>query len=227
MKKLFTTLVLAVFALAMHAQTDTLRHEILMETDSGNIRLVLYNETPKHRDNFLKQTKNGAYDGVLFHRVIKNFMVQAGDQASKTAQAGQMLGDTPEPYTIPAEICFPKLFHKRGALAAAREGDDVNPQRASSSTQFYIVWGQKFSDGQLDWAQERIDKHTNGTVKLTPEIKEVYKTLGGTPHLDGSYTVFGEVIEGLDIVEKIQQAVGDENDRPLTDIRIRKATVVK
>ncbi len=118
MKKLFTTLVLAVFALAMHAQTDTLRHEILMETDSGNIRLVLYNETPKHRDNFLKQTKNGAYDGVLFHRVIKNFMVQAGDQASKTAQAGQMLGDTPEPYTIPAEICFPKLFHKRGALAA-------------------------------------------------------------------------------------------------------------
>ena len=110
MKKLFTTLVLAVFALAMHAQTDTLRHEILMETDSGNIRLVLYNETPKHRDNFLKQTKNGAYDGVLFHRVIKNFMVQAGDQASKTAQAGQMLGDTPEPYTIPAEICFPKLF---------------------------------------------------------------------------------------------------------------------
>lgn len=227
MKKLFTTLVLAVFALAMHAQTDTLRHEILMETDSGNIRLVLYNETPKHRDNFLKQTKNGAYDGVLFHRVIKNFMVQAGDQASKTAQAGQMLGDTPEPYTIPAEICFPKLFHKRGALAAAREGDDVNPQRASSSTQFYIVWGQKFSDGQLDWAQERIDKHTNGTVKLTPEIKEVYKTLGGTPHLDGSYTVFGEVIEGLDIVEKIQQAAGDENDRPLTDIRIRKATVVK
>lgn len=227
MKKLFTTLVLAVFALAMHAQTDTLRHEILMETDSGNIRLALYNETPKHRDNFLKQTKNGAYDGVLFHRVIKNFMVQAGDQASKTAQAGQMLGDTPEPYTIPAEICFPKLFHKRGALAAAREGDDVNPQRASSSTQFYIVWGQKFSDGQLDWAQERIDKHTNGTVKLTPEIKEVYKTLGGTPHLDGSYTVFGEVIEGLDIVEKIQQAVGDENDRPLTDIRIRKATVVK
>ena len=227
MTKLFTTLVLAVFALAMHAQTDTLRHEILMETDSGNIRLALYNETPKHRDNFLKQTKNGAYDGVLFHRVIKNFMVQAGDQASKTAQAGQMLGDTPEPYTIPAEICFPKLFHKRGALAAAREGDDVNPQRASSSTQFYIVWGQKFSDGQLDWAQERIDKHTNGTVKLTPEIKEVYKTLGGTPHLDGSYTVFGEVIEGLDIVEKIQQAVGDENDRPLTDIRIRKATVVK
>ena len=154
-------------------------------------------------------------------------MVQAGDLASKTAQAGQMLGDTPEAYSIPAEICFPKLYHKRGALAAAREGDNVNPERASSSTQFYIVWGQKFSDQQLEWAQSRIEKYTDGKAKLTPELCETYKTLGGTPHLDGSYTVFGEVLEGLDIVEKIQYAATDDNDRPINDIRIVTAKVVK
>ena len=182
-----------------------MRSEVELVTDSGVIRLALYNETPKHRDNFLKMVQSGAYDGVLFHRVIKDFMVQTGDLASKTATQGQLLGDTPESYSIPAEICFPKLYHKRGALAAAREGDDVNPERASSSTQFYIVWGQKFTDKQLEWAQSRIEKYTDGKVKLTPELCEVYKTIGGTPHLDGSYTVFGEVLEGLDVVEKIQR----------------------
>lgn len=226
MKKTITFLLFCLVTVLAQAQTDT-RREVELVTDNGTIRIALYNETPLHRDNFLKHVQNGDYNGVLFHRVIKNFMVQAGDLASKMAQAGQMLGDTPEAYSIPAEICFPKLYHKRGALAAAREGDNVNPERASSSTQFYIVWGQKFSDQQLEWAQSRIDKYTDSKAKLTPELCETYKTLGGTPHLDGSYTVFGEVLEGLDIVEKIQQAATDDNDRPINDIRIVSAKVVK
>ncbi len=227
MKKFFATLVLCLATIGIQAQTDNIRHEIEMVTDSGKIVIALYNETPQHRDNFLKNVKEGVYDGQLFHRVIKDFMIQAGDPASKTATKGQMLGDSDDKYTVPAEIVYPKLFHKRGAVAAARESDDVNPQRASSATQFYIVWGRKFSDNQLAWAQERIDKYTNGQIKITPEIGNIYKTVGGTPHLDGSYTVFGEVLEGLDIVERIQTATTDDNDRPINDIRIVKATVIK
>lgn len=226
MKKIITLLLFCLVAAWAQAQNNV-RSEVELVTDSGVIRLALYNETPKHRDNFLKMVQSGAYNGVLFHRVIKDFMVQTGDLASKTATQGQLLGDTPESYSIPAEICFPKLYHKRGALAAAREGDDVNPERASSSTQFYIVWGQKFTDKQLEWAQSRIEKYTDGKVKLTPELCEVYKTIGGTPHLDGSYTVFGEVLEGLDVVEKIQRTTTDSHDRPVNDIRIIKATVIK
>ncbi|ERJ71709.1 peptidyl-prolyl cis-trans isomerase, cyclophilin-type, partial [Prevotella disiens JCM 6334 = ATCC 29426] len=187
MKKFFATLVLCLATIGIQAQTDNIRHEIEMVTDSGKIVIALYNETPQHRDNFLKNVKEGIYDGQLFHRVIKDFMIQAGDPASKTATKGQMLGDSDDKYTVPAEIVYPKLFHKRGAVAAARESDDVNPQRASSATQFYIVWGRKFSDNQLAWAQERIDKYTNGQIKITPEIGNIYKTVGGTPHLDGSY----------------------------------------
>lgn len=227
MKKFFATLVLCLATIGIQAQTDNIRHEIEMVTDSGKIVIALYNETPQHRDNFLKNVKEGVYDGQLFHRVIKDFMIQAGDPASKTATKGQMLGDSDDKYSVPAEIVYPKLFHKRGAVAAARESDDVNPQRASSATQFYIVWGRKFSDNQLAWAQERIDKYTNGQIKITPEIGNIYKTVGGTPHLDGSYTVFGEVLEGLDIVERIQTATTDGNDRPINDIRIVKATVIK
>ena len=226
MKKTITLLLFCLAAAWAQAQNNV-RSEVELVTDSGVVRLALYNETPKHRDNFLKMVQSGAYNGVLFHRVIKDFMVQTGDLASKTATQGQLLGDTPESYSIPAEIYFPKLYHKRGALAAAREGDDVNPERASSSTQFYIVWGQKFTDKQLEWAQSRIEKYTDGKVKLTPELCEVYKTIGGTPHLDGSYTVFGEVLEGLDVVEKIQRTTTDSHDRPVNDIRIIKATVIK
>jgi len=122
---------------------------------------------------------------------------------------------------------FPKLFHHRGALGAAREGDDVNPKRESSATQFYIVWGYKFTDGQLDKVQQRLNERTDSTVQLTPEVREAYKTVGGTPHLDGQYTVFGQVIQGLDIVDLIQRQPGDKNDRPLNDTRIRRALVVK
>lgn len=230
-KKIFTLLAifLAFTAVTMQAQTvqDTTRHEVLLETDSGDIRIELFNETPKHRDNFLRLVRSGAYDGVLFHRVIKDFMIQTGDVGSKNAKPGETVGDTPETYTVPAEICFPKLFHHRGALGAAREGDDVNPKRESSATQFYIVWGYKFTDGQLDKVQQRLNERTDSTVQLTPEVREAYKTVGGTPHLDGQYTVFGQVIQGLDIVDLIQCQPGDKNDRPLNDTRIRRALIVK
>ena len=229
MKKILYSLFLALIAANIQAQTqiDTLRHEVLLETDSGNIRIQLYNETPLHRDNFLRLVRSGAYDGVLFHRVIKDFMIQTGDMGSKTAKPGQALGDTPESYSLPAEIHYPELLHRRGAVAAAREGDDVNPKRESSASQFYIVWGIRFSDGQLDWAQERLNAHTDNTVQMTPEVRRIYKEVGGTPHLDGQYTVFGQVLEGMDVVERIQQQPVDANDRPLTDVHVRKASVLK
>ncbi|GAB6963192.1 peptidylprolyl isomerase [Prevotella fusca JCM 17724] len=229
MKKILYSLFLALIAANIQAQTqiDTLRHEVLLETDSGNIRIQLYNETPLHRDNFLRLVRSGAYDGVLFHRVIKDFMIQTGDMGSKTAKPGQALGDTPESYSLPAEIHYPELLHRRGAVAAAREGDDVNPKRESSASQFYIVWGIRFSDGQLDWAQERLNAHTDSTVQMTPEVRRIYKEVGGTPHLDGQYTVFGQVLEGMDVVEHIQQQPVDANDRPLTDVHVRKASVLK
>jgi len=209
------------------AQVDTTQHEVLLETSLGNIRLTLYNDTPRHRDNFLHLVRTGFYDGLLFHRVIPNFMIQAGDSASRHAKPEEKLGDSPEPYTLPAEILFPIHYHKAGALAAAREGDEVNPQRASSASQFYIVTGSIFTDESLDAVQERLDKQTGGSIKLTPALKETYRNLGGAPHLDGQYTVFGEVIEGMDICDQIQWVSRDAHDRPDTDVRILRATVVK
>ena len=225
MKKIFLAILLLVAQLPLVAQEDTLRHEVLLETTKGNILLALYNETPKHRDNFLKLTREGFYDGVLFHRVIQNFMIQSGDSASRHAQPGQLLGDSKENYQIPAEILYPKLFHKRGALAAAREGNDVNPQRESSMSQFYIVYGRRYTDEMLDKMQARLD--TTSHVVMSPGIGDAYKKYGGTPHLDNGYTVFGEVLEGMDVVREIQWVDTDKNDRPKEDVRILKATVVK
>jgi peptidyl-prolyl cis-trans isomerase B (cyclophilin B) len=165
---------------------------VLMQTTMGDVRLELCDETPQHRDNFVKLVSEGYFDGVLFHRVIENFMIQGGDPDSRTAQPGQFLGDGGPDYTIPAEFRYPALFHKRGALAAAREGDAVNPEMASSGSQFYIVWGKVFTDEELDKMQERI----HNRVQFEGEVREAYKTLGGTPHLDGAYTVFGYVTEG-------------------------------
>lgn len=197
---------------------------VVMETTMGNIELKLYNETPLHRDNFISLVKESAYDSLLFHRVIRDFMIQGGDPDSKNAEPGALLGEGDLPYTIPSEFRLDKgIFHRRGVLAAAREGDDVNPEQRSSAMQFYIVWGRVFDDESLDRLQERLDQFTGGKVKLTPQMREAYRTVGGTPHLDGQYTVFGEVVSGLEVVEAIQNVATDHNDRPLDDIRIIRA----
>lgn len=227
MKLILSSLLLLFASLSAQGQNEQKQTEILLETDSGNIRIRLYDETPLHRDNFIRQVESGAYDGVLFHRVISDFMVQTGDLGSKTALPRQPLGDTPEAYSVPAEFRYPRLIHKRGAVAAARESDEVNPERASSSTQFYIVWGRKFTDDGLDKVQERLNRATDSTVQMSPATRDIYKNIGGTPHLDGSYTVFGEVVEGLDVVERIRRAETDANDRPIADIHIRKAMLVR
>ncbi len=231
-------------------------------TTAGNIKIRLYDDTPLHRDNFLKLAKEGYYDGVLFHRVINDFMVQTGDPDSKEAPQGAMLGSGGPGYQIPAEIVYPKHYHKYGALAAARSGDEVNPERMSSGSQFYIVTGKKYLPQQLSRMEEmsvqqqlqsyfmklqrenmdsirqlRLAKDSVGLenlrqelirqteenvkpVTMTEEQVRDYTTVGGTPHLDGQYTVFGEVLEGMDVVEKIQKAETDGRDRPLEDIRI-------
>lgn len=224
----FVFMLLCSLSLGAKAQSnDTIRHEVLLETSMGNIRLVLYNETPLHRDNFLRLVKDGYYDGNLFHRVISNFMIQSGDSTSRHAKPGSSVGEYSPDYTIPAEIVYPEYFHKRGALAAAREGDEENPQRASSSSQFYIVYGTNHSDADLDRFQELLDEATQGKTKMTKEIRTHYRKYGGTPHLDGQYTVFGEVIEGMDVVKKINRVFTDDYDRPVDDVRIVKATVVR
>ena len=224
----FVFILLCSLSLGTKAQSnDTIRHEVLLETSMGNIRLVLYNETPLHRDNFLRLVKDGYYDGNLFHRVISNFMIQSGDSTSRHAKPGSSVGEYSPDYTIPAEIVYPEYFHKRGALAAAREGDEENPQRASSSSQFYIVYGTNHSDADLDRFQELLDEATQGKTKMTKEIRTHYRKYGGTPHLDGQYTVFGEVIEGMDVVKKINRVFTDDYDRPVDDVRIVKATVVR
>lgn len=218
-------LALAMTAISATAQTTT--SEVLLETTAGNIRIALYDETPQHRDNFLKLVKMNVYDSLLFHRVIKDFMIQSGDINSKHAQPGQILGTGDFDYTQEPEFRLPLLFHRRGVVAMAREGDDVNPEMRSSACQFYIVWGRVLDDKKLNQIQERLDSTTQGRVKLTPEMMATYKTVGGTPHLDGQYTVFGEVTEGMDIVDCIQQQPTDKYARPLEDIRILKAIVTK
>jgi peptidyl-prolyl cis-trans isomerase B (cyclophilin B) len=194
---------------------------VLIETSKGNIKVALYDETPLHRDNFIKLCSNGTYDGVLFHRVIGDFMIQTGDPDSKNAKPHELLGgEDPDCPTIPAEF-RKELFHRKGALCAARQGDNVNPRKESSASQFYIVQGQVWDEATLDMMEKRLGK------VFTPDQRKVYMTEGGTPHLDGDYTVFGQVVEGMDVVEKIQQVKTDKNDRPLEDIRILKAVVTK
>ena len=191
-----------------------------MVTSQGKITFLLYDETPLHRDNFLKLVKNHTYDGLLLHRVIKDFMVQAGDPKSRDAKPGQPLGDGTLGYTVPAEFRA-DLIHKRGALCAARQGDQVNPKKASSASQFYIVQGQVWDDKTLDMMEQRFGK------KFTAEQRKVYTTVGGTPHLDGDYTVFGEVVDGMDVVNKIAAVQCDRMDRPLQDVKIISVKVLK
>lgn len=246
--------------------------DVLVEikTTEGDLTVRLFGDTPRHRDNFVKLAKEGYYNGVLFHRVINEFMVQTGDPDSKTAPAGKMLGSGGPGYDIEAEIVYPAHFHKRGALAAARQGDQVNPERRSSGSQFYIVTGKAYNDSTLnqmerqlqmmqkqnifnDLAREHRDsimtlrrnrdqaglqtlqdelvaitekKAAEAPARLTAEQREAYTTTGGTPHLDNQYTVFGEVVDGMDVIDKIEKVETDSHDRPLKDVKILSMRVL-
>lgn len=192
---------------------------VLVETDYGNMTIKLYNETPKHRDNFLKLVNEGFYDDLLFHRVINGFMIQGGDPNSRAAKPGQMLGDGNLGYTVPAEFNA-GLYHRKGALAAARMGDDVNPKKESSSCQFYIVQGNVWPEEQLRMFAARYGK------QLTDAQVATYTTVGGTPHLDGDYTVFGQVVEGLEVIDAIAAVRTGYADRPVKDVKM-KITVIE
>ncbi len=239
--------------------------KIKISTTKGDITVRLYDETPLHRDNFLKLVEQGFFNGTLFHRVIKDFMIQGGDPDSKGAEANKQLGVGGPGYTVPAEFIYPQLFHKRGALSAARQGDEVNPNRESSGSQFYIVWGKVYKEQELkqlerqmamqqeqsvfnrlvadhrtEILQLRRDRNQAGLMELqeklvaetkaickeqgepkfTEEQVKAYTTVGGTPFLDNQYTVFGEVVEGLDVVEEIQKVATNASDRPKDDVSV-------
>jgi peptidyl-prolyl cis-trans isomerase B (cyclophilin B) len=231
MKKIFAFFIGFLFAQISVAQKEVVvkkkdrKRDVLMQTSMGDMIFRLSDSTPLHRDNFLKLVKQNFYDSLLFHRVINNFMIQAGDPNSKNAPSRQPLGSGSTGYTVPAEFRT-TLFHKKGAIAAARTGDDVNPQKASSGSQFYIVQGKKFTDGGLD----SLEKMQLKERKIPVDQRETYKTVGGTPHLDQGYTVFGEVVSGLEIVDKIAAVAtsrGADRYRPLENVMIIKAKLVK
>ena len=215
-------IVISVFSFAQKAdkqnEANGKEYYVKIETSYGDIVVKLYNDTPLHRDNFIKLVKEGTYDGLIFHRVINQFMIQGGDPNSRDAKPGQMLGDGELGYTIPAEL-VPEHFHKKGALAAARQGDEVNPQKASSSCQFYIVQGTTWDANRLKMVEQRTGK------SFTPEQAEVYATLGGTPFLDGDYTVFGEVVEGMEVIDKIAAVPCGPMDRPIEDIKMKMSII--
>ena len=210
MKKIVLFIFASIFALSFSSVSQTkTSHKVVkfvIHTDYGDMKGFLYNETPQHRDNFVKLVKQGFYNGTLFHRVIPQFMIQGGDPDSKVAKPGQRLGNGDAGYTVPAEF-NPDLIHKKGALAAARQGDEVNPKKASSGCQFYIVEGKKYSAASLP-------------AKYTDAQKKIYETIGGTPFLDGGYTVYGEITEGLDIIDKIANVEHDQYDRPKKDLKM-------
>ena len=215
-------IVISVFSFAQKVDKQkkdgSKEYYVKIETSYGDMVVKLYNETPLHRDNFIKLVKDGTYDGLIFHRVINQFMIQGGDPKSREAKPGQMLGDGELGYTIPAEF-VPGLFHKKGALAAARQGDEVNPKKASSSCQFYIVQGTTWDANRLKMVEQRMGK------SFTAEEAEVYATLGGTPFLDGDYTVFGEVVEGMEVIDKIAAVPCGPMDRPIEDVKMKMSII--
>ncbi len=221
LKILISALILAVATPAISQSSH-----VTIETTAGNIRIVLFDDTPVHRDNFLRLADEHFYDSLLFHRVIKNFMIQGGDPDSRHAEPGKLLGGGDTGYTLAPELFAAdgRLLHhhRRGAVAMAREGDDINPERRSSGCQFYIVWGKLWPSTELEAIGKRLDAMTQHRVTMTPEMVSLYHKTGGTPHLDGQYTVFGEVVEGLDVVERIQRVFTDDDDRPVDDVRIVK-----
>lgn len=252
--------------------TQSTETRVAMNTSLGTIKLKLYNDTPGHRDNFIKLVKDGQYNGLLFHRVIKEFMVQGGDVTSKDAPINKQLGAGDLGYTVPAEFVYPQYFHKKGALSAARTGDDTNPERASSASQFYIVTGKVYTDAELNQMEKQKESRLKQAIfarlqtenkakvmelyrsgnkdelailrdtligkteleaekrkdeaKLTPEQRETYKTIGGVPFLDNEYTVYGEVVEGIEIVEAIEKAKTNKQDRPTENIVINSVEII-
>lgn len=246
---------------------------VIMHTSLGDVTLKLYNETPLHRDNFIKLVKEGTYNGLLFHRVIKDFMVQGGDVTSKDAPMNKSLGAGDLGYTVPAEFVYPKYFHKKGALCAARTGDEVNPERASSASQFYIVTGKKYTEGELKQMEKQLESrlkqsifarlqtenkakimqlYRNGEKEelailrdtlvgkteleaekrkeeacLPAELREAYQSVGGVPFLDNQYTVYGEVVDGIEVVDAIQKVKTNKQDRPLENIVIKSMELVE
>jgi peptidyl-prolyl cis-trans isomerase B (cyclophilin B) len=223
MKSLFYIIVTAFFASCTASKNSTnSKNEnvfVKIETDSGTMVAKIYNKTSLTKANFVKLVKKHFYDSLLFHRVIKGFIIQGGDPESRNAKPGQLLGDGESAKTVPAEFDT-SLFHQKGALAMAREGDEVNPEKASSSSQFYIVEGKTFTNLEMN----RIEEHFN--IKIPENHREIYRTIGGAPFLDMNYTVFGQVVSGLDVIDKIAGAARDKNDRPLQDIKM-KITVMK
>ena len=200
-----------VFSAQVSAQEMQSEHLIKIETNKGDMVIKLYNETPAHRDNMIKLIKEGFYQDQLFHRVIEDFMIQGGDPHSAGAEKGQRLGSEGSGYTVPAEF-NKNLIHKKGALAAARKGDSVNPEKASSGSQFYIVQGKVLTPDEIEMYKQR------GVASFSEESAEIYMTLGGTPHLDGSYTVYGEVVKGLEIIDTIAAQATDAYNRPIDDV---------
>lgn len=201
-------------------------YEVKMKTSEGTFRFRLFNDTPNHRDNFVKLAEQGFYNNLLFHRVIRDFMIQTGDPESIEASQVKVYGDTDAGYRLEAEI-VPRYYHRRGMVAAAREGDAENPTRQSSSSQFYVVTGRVQNDSTLTAARRQIAERAAdpSAAQITPEREKVYRTVGGAPHLDGSYTIFGEVVGGMGRVMKISQLPTDTQDRPKEDVYIREVTV--
>lgn len=219
---LLLALLLVPFVLTSAKAKKEKRSIVRIETTMGNIRVALLDEAPNHRDNFLKLAESGHYNGTLFHRVINKFMIQGGDPDSKTAVSGQLLGDGDVDYTLAPEYLLPYYYHLRGALAAARESDDVNPEQLSSGSQFYIVTGKQFGPASLKKVRQQLEEKG---IEMTAQMFEDYQQYGGAPHLDGSYTVFGQVIEGMNVVEQIQTVNTDKNDRPIENITVLRMVV--
>ncbi len=222
-RNIFFLLLILVVALNIQAQTSRVK----ITTDKGAFIVVLYDDTPIHRDNFLHLVQDGYYNGILWHRVIRNFMIQTGDSTSRHARPEALFGEEDVPYTLPAEIIYPAHYHHRGALAAARESDDINPERRSSGAQFYVVTGAKVPSSRMTDIRAYVSRMTHNEVRIPHALAEDYAVRGGAPHLDGQYTVFGEVVEGMDVVEAISVVPTDRNDRPRQDIRIITAEIME